>query len=129
MATRSGLRRSLHRFTVSGSGSGVASFTFSVSGNGSVRRVVVKEGAGGGATETDIYFFSMGLTSVTSPSTEDQSYVIIFIEDLVLTASATAVSLDSPLSAEPTFQDTLAAVFDVTAVGDWTITGYIEIEA
>jgi hypothetical protein len=134
MSTRSGLRTSLLRFSVSGDGSGVAEFDFfprsnTIRQSGRVRRIVVREPAGGGATATDIYFFSFGTKDVADPATADQGDVVIMVDDLVLTASATAVSLDSPITSEPTFQDSLVAVFDVTATGEWTISGWIEVES
>jgi hypothetical protein len=127
------MRSLIATFTVSGTGSDVVEYDFFPNSrttrvSGRIRRVVVKEDVGGGATATDIYFFTFDEKGVAVPSTADQSKVVVFVEDLVLTASASAVSLDSPITAEPAFQNSLVAVFDVTAVGAWTITGWVELE-
>lgn len=133
MATRSGIRSLIATFTVSGTGDAVVEHDFFPNSvttrvNGRIRRIVVKEAVGGGATETDIYFFTFGEKEIDDPAAADQSKVVVFVEDLALTASATAVSLDSPITAEPAFQNSLVAVFDVTAVGAWTLTGWVELE-
>lgn len=133
MATRSGIRPLLAPFTVSGTDSEVVEYDFfpnstSTRPHGRIRRMVVKESAGGGATECDIYLFTFDEKGVAAPAAADQSKVVVFVEDLVLTASASAVSLDTPITAEPAFQNSLTAVFDVTGSGAWTITGWVELE-
>lgn len=120
-------------FTVTGTGSAVVEHDFFANSlitrpSGRVRRVVVREAAGGGATAADIYFATFGNKNISSPSTEPGEKFIITISAVTLTASATATSLDSPITAEPAFQDSLTAVFDVTGSGAWTITGWIEVE-
>lgn len=133
MATRSGIRSLIATFTVSGTGDAVVEHDFFPNSvttrvNGRIRRLVVKEDAGGGATATDIYFFTFGEKDIADPATADQSKVVVLASAVALTASASAVSLDTPITAEPAFQNSLVAVFDVTAVGAWTITGWVELE-
>lgn len=97
---------------------------------GRVRRIVIREAAGGLATSATFYLIHNNRVAVTSPSTEPDENVIVETAAVPLTASASVASLDSPISAQPAFQNSLLLVADVTAAtGAWSLTGFIEIES
>lgn len=96
---------------------------------GRVRRIVIREAVGGGATAANFYLIHRNRVTVTAPASEPAENIIVVASAVVLTASASAASLDSPISAEPAFQDSLLLVAEVTAaVGAWTILGFVEVE-
>lgn len=95
--------------------------------NARIRRLVLRQAAGGGATTCNIYFLHKNRSSVTIAS-EPRENVPIEIAGVPLTASATALSLDTTFTSEPVCQDSVNILFDVTAVGAWTLTGYYEYE-
>lgn len=124
---------SLHEFVLTGTGDQVQGVTFF--GNdandkisGRLRRFVVREDAGGGATEADFYFATFNHTDLDDPANDPQEWFIAVVENQALTASATEVSLDTPFEAEPAFKDSLSLYADVTATGDWELRGWIEVE-
>jgi hypothetical protein len=126
-----GLRVSLVPFSVSGTGAEAQSVElFGNPQSGRVRRIVLRQDAGGGATTGDLYLFTDNFEPTSSPSTDDQTKAVVVVSGVALTASASAVSLDTPISAEPAFKSTLTLVADVTAgAGAWTLVGYVEVES
>lgn len=119
-------------FSLSGTGNAVAEMGLP-SGyarrNLRVLRFCVRQAAGGGGTAADFYFIDhnrSGTSVTSSPSTVPKEDVPIEILAVPLTASASALSLDTPVEAN--FEDTLNLVASVTAVGAWTLSGYIDFE-
>jgi hypothetical protein len=98
-----------------------------ISLNGSVRRFVVRQALGGGATAADFYLVHNKQVGVVVASLAGEN-VVVEIAAAVLTASGTAVSLDTPITAEPAFKSSLLLVCDVTGAGAWTLVGFVEIE-
>lgn len=135
-------------FSISGTGDAVGVFRFfginvasaaaggaAVTGggtthNGRVTYVYIRQEAGGGASEFDLKVVDRDLAVSTSTvyANIPDDYVIIEAPAVTSTASATDASLDSPLDAPPTYQSSLAIVVDVTAVGAWTLLGYLTLE-
>lgn len=127
-------------FTISGTGNAVGEFDFLpqvqaltgsaatyVKASGRVWRFFVRQAAGGGATAATFYMFNRNQRSVTSPSTSAQDKHVFRTSAVPLTASATVASLDTEITAGPVFKDSLTLVADVTAVGAWTLSGYVEL--
>lgn len=130
-----------HFFTVSGTGVSVEEVAIlpkqdggnAIGGalryTGNIRRIVIREEAGGLATAATFYLVHNLRSSVTSPSTEPAENVVVVTSSVPLTASASAASLDSAISAEPAFTGSLLLVADVTAAtGAWSLTGFVEVE-
>jgi hypothetical protein len=127
-------------FTISGTGVAVGFFHYfspSKTGQvtpqtkhcGKVRRILIRQDAGGGATAVTAYVIHRSRPPVT-PSTIPDEFVIIETASLTPTASATVAFFDSPVTAEPTFQDSCCLVLDVTAgAGAWTFVGFVEMDS
>ena len=113
-------------FALSGTGNAVdEQVIVQAKRNGRVRRIVAR--STGGATAALFFLVQNNRTGVTAPTTEPDENVVVETDSVDLTASAHANSLDSPVSAEPTFQNGLTLVASVTASGAWTLVGYIEV--
>jgi hypothetical protein len=95
--------------------------------SGRVLHFYVREELGGGATAAVFYLYNRNLRNVTNPSGTAQDKQVMRTDSVSLTASATAASLDSPLTNPPVYKDSLTLVADVTATGDWTLSGYIAV--
>jgi len=132
-------------FTVSGTGSttGVATLvggttpfqndlgttiTARAGRNGKVTYILIRQDAGGGATSCDYKMIDNQLATNTAYASIKDEYIVSEGSSIALTASATDASLNSPIDARPTFQSNLAIVFNVTAVGAWTLTGFVTLE-
>lgn len=132
------LRTSCIPFSMTGTGTEVQKFDLFGDGgaetdlrySGRIRRLVIREAAGGGATAGTFYI--VHLTDAydhADPAAIGAEKIVVETSSVPLTASATAASLDSPIDAEPTFQDKAVLYVKVTAgSGAWTIVGFVEIE-
>ena len=127
-----GLRVGILPFSISGSGVAIGSQDMFPSGilYGRIRRVVVRMDPGGLVTACKLYMVHRKHAG-TTPATIPDEYVVVETASLSPTASASVAFLDSPITAEPGFQDTLKLFIDATAVsgaGTWTMVGFIEVE-
>lgn len=121
-------------FRITGNGVGQGRYDIhdpldTVGVSGRIRRIVLREEAGGLATACDLYLLHNKQPSNVAIASVPEENITVEASGIVLTASATALSLDTPIDMEPAFRGSLSVVANVTAAtGAWALTGYIETE-
>lgn len=125
-----GTRTANHAFEITGTGVAVGSFDFFplTELNVRLKRIVIRQELGGGATACTIYGVQ-NRHQGADPALIPEENVPLETDSIVPTASATQAFLDSPISMHPTFSRGLKLFVKVTAgAGAWTFKGYLELE-
>lgn len=127
------------KFVVSGTGNAIGHFHFFCSEltgqalpitkhNGRIRRIVMRQPAGGGATAVVIDFVQRLYVASADPATIPDEYIVCHVASQTPTASAKTAFFDSTVDRPPTFQEGLNMILSVTGVGAWSFVGYVELE-
>lgn len=127
------------KFRFTGTGNGFGHFHFFCSEltgqalpitkhNGRIRRIVMRQESGGGATAVVLDFVHRLYVAQTDPASIPDEYIVCHVASQTPTASAKTAFFDSTIDRPPTFQDGLNLIATVTAVGAWAFTGYVELE-
>lgn len=96
---------------------------------GRIRHIKLRQNAAGLATVADFFLVHNNQTGVVAATLDRLNAPFGSLAVTPLTASATVPFLDTPITAEPIFVDSLLFVANVTtATGAWTFHGRVEIE-
>lgn len=92
-----------------------------------VRQILLRQPAGGGMTACDVYLVTNG-NMAPVVATLGQEDIAVEISPASTAASATDCFIRTPIEYETFLDDSLVILVDVTAVGAWSIIGYVDVE-
>lgn len=92
-----------------------------------LRRVVLRGTGGITAADIAVVHRNQAIANAMTYSSIPGENIVADWSALPVTASATAVFLDDQITEEPRAQSSLGLVANVTASGDWTIVGYLDL--
>ncbi len=90
--------------------------------------MVARQALGGGATAVDLYIYGDEQASGTAVASLPRENIAVKITSAAPTASATDAFIDTPILGVAILHNKAVLRVKVTAVGAWTILGYVVME-